>query len=103
MFDKPAKSPLLHDTNSGPLPGEFPVGSAESRAAARAMLQRAEKALDFHWVAVICVGAGPEQALQEPNFHTWDGVSDLWQGNMYRVIYAHGENLCAVCRKGLET
>jgi hypothetical protein len=34
------KEPALPVTNSGPRPGDFPVGSLQSRAAARAMMER---------------------------------------------------------------
>jgi hypothetical protein len=33
------KKPLLPVTNPGPRPGDFPIGSLESRAAARALVE----------------------------------------------------------------
>ena len=38
-MDNPAKGPFLPVTNSGPKPGDFPIGSVESRAAARALAE----------------------------------------------------------------
>ena len=98
MIDKPKKSALLRDTNSGPSPGDFPVGSAESRAAARNVLQlreRARRAANITWI--ITYGLG--DALPEPNFHTWDGHTDLWSGR--GAICAHDDQ-CAVCREGFK-
>ena len=40
MLNKAAKSYAVPDTDSGLMPGDFPVGSLESRAAARSMLRR---------------------------------------------------------------
>ena len=38
-WGKDANLAVLPATNSGPRPGDFPVGSVESRAAARAMAE----------------------------------------------------------------
>jgi hypothetical protein len=43
-MDNSTKSPLLPATDSAPRPGDFPVGSASSRAAARMLLKRKEQA-----------------------------------------------------------
>jgi hypothetical protein len=37
---------VLPATNSGPRPGDFPVGSVESRAAARAIAENKDEGLD---------------------------------------------------------
>jgi hypothetical protein len=37
--NNPSKEPLLLVTNSGPKPGDFPIGSVESRAAARGLAE----------------------------------------------------------------
>jgi hypothetical protein len=39
------KEPSLPATDSGPKPGDFPVGSLESRATARAMLERQDEVI----------------------------------------------------------
>jgi hypothetical protein len=38
-WGKDTTSPVLPATNLGPKPGDFPLGSAKSRAAARALLR----------------------------------------------------------------
>jgi hypothetical protein len=43
-MDNSTKSPLLPATDSAPRPGDFPVGSASSRAAARMLLKHKEQA-----------------------------------------------------------
>jgi len=42
---KPRKEPPLSATDSGSKPGDFPVGSLESRAAARTMLERQDEVI----------------------------------------------------------
>ena len=49
---KPRKEPPLPATDSRPKPGDFPVGSLESRAAARAMLERHDQE-EEDWIRVI--------------------------------------------------
>ena len=44
MPDNAARTPFLPATNEGPRPGDFPIGSALSRAAARMLLKRKEQA-----------------------------------------------------------
>ncbi len=58
MTIKQSEDPGLPATNVGPKPGDFPIGSIESRAAARAQLDRArytERQVD---VVVILSGLG---------------------------------------------
>src|SRR5690349_14172821 len=40
MIDESSQSPTLPATISGPWPGDFPVGSVQSRAAARRLLEQ---------------------------------------------------------------
>jgi hypothetical protein len=42
-MDNSTKTPLLPATDSAPRPGDFPVGSASSRAAARMLLKHRER------------------------------------------------------------
>ena len=51
---KPRKEPLLPATDSGPKPGDFPVGSLESRAAARTMLERQDEAIEMRIIDLGC-------------------------------------------------
>jgi len=50
--NNPAKEPLLLVTNSGPKPGDFPIGSVESRAAARALAEHKTEAKEVLRVEV---------------------------------------------------
>jgi hypothetical protein len=77
-------------------PASFVLGSNESRAAARNMLEERAAEDEIMWCIVSNVGAGANESLLEPNFHSWDGRSDVWNGNPCRVIHAH-DGSCDVC------
>jgi hypothetical protein len=46
MSNKPRETPTLHPT---PKPGEFPIGSTESRAAARMLAEQRERVQAQRW------------------------------------------------------
>jgi hypothetical protein len=82
--------------NGCPHPASFVLGSNESRAVARGLLEERAAQREIMWCIVSFVGTGANESLPEPNFPSWDGRSDLWNGNAYRVIHAH-DSSCDVC------
>ncbi len=68
MIDKPCQRPLLPATDSTLGPGDFPLGSLESRAATRAMLENAEREpREVLRVRIIQVGSDePPEILEVP-------------------------------------
>lgn len=65
----------LGDTNSGPLPGDFPVGSLESRAAARSMLERTESNASriVMRIEIVHIGTGADEPLPATQLVPFDG------------------------------
>jgi hypothetical protein len=57
------KERFLPVTNSGPRPGDFPLGSPLSRAASRALLERMEQDSEKIHVVIECIGA-PEKTRE---------------------------------------
>jgi hypothetical protein len=54
MIGRYRKEPPLPATDSGPNPGDFPVGSLESRAAARTMLGRQDDVIAMQVIDLGC-------------------------------------------------
>lgn len=59
--------------NGLPKPGNFPIGSSESRAAARAQLERLNQPKEILRVRVIHVGHDGKEPLPPPQRHRWTG------------------------------
>jgi hypothetical protein len=57
--NNPAKEAPLLVTNSGLRPGDFTIGSVESRAAARALAEAKTKAKEVHRLVITHIGAAP--------------------------------------------
>ncbi len=68
MIDKPRQRPLLPATDSTLGPGDFPLGSLESRAATRAMLENAgREPREVLRVKIISMGSDkPPEILEVP-------------------------------------
>lgn len=58
-WTKHANSPLLPATNSGPRPGDFPLGSVKSRVAARALAGSKTTAKEVHRLVITHIGVSP--------------------------------------------
>jgi hypothetical protein len=70
----------------------------KAAAAARSVLEERAAGQEIMWVICSDIGTDANKSLPEPNFHSWDGRSDVWDGNPCRVICAH-DNSCEVCEK----
>lgn len=85
MLNKAAKSYAVPDTDSGLRPGDFPVGSLESRAAARSMLRRIqENPGAVLRVRIVHIGCGANMPLRATTRSQWDGglteIVHAWDG-----------------------
>ena len=58
-MSKQGQRPCLPATDSGPNPGDFPIGSLQSRAAARAMLERRDITTVVIMTGLPCPFSGP--------------------------------------------
>jgi hypothetical protein len=85
VTDYPARRTLLPAAKTGPRPGDFPVGSPESRAAARLMLSDRERERDR--LELIHHVPRPERdghSNEEPHATPWTETLD---GRLMRVLY----------------
>ena len=71
-WGKDANRPALPATDSGPKPGDFPIGSIESRAFARAMCDQKKSAREKIVVTVEHIGSNKPPEIIECQ------VSDEW-------------------------
>ncbi len=71
-WGKGSNRPTLPATNSNPKPGDFPVGSIESRAVARAMFDRKQSTREKIVVTVEHIGSNrPLDIIECPVSEEW--------------------------------
>lgn len=73
----------ISNSTSLPRPEEFPVGSAESRAAARALLERREKGVRRIQI-ILDMSHRPPRPNENPLGAV--GPWDSWNGALYRTV-----------------
>src|SRR2546425_9372362 len=88
VIDKSKKEPPLPATDWGPRPGDFPLGSVESRAVARMQLQQGDHRKRIELISHIpgpWRGEGPEPEgwNKEPRIGPWKDCGD----RLMRFVY----------------
>lgn len=68
-----------------PKPGSFPIGSSESRAAARVQLERSKQPKEVIRVRIIHVGHNGKEPLPPSK-------SISWQGGITEIVHVSGGN-----------
>jgi hypothetical protein len=86
MTEKTNKQQSLTATNLGPRPGDFPVGSMQSRAAARAQLDRFEE--DGEGMCMIDVHDCPKPTQDQESEGPLGQV--VYEGKLYEVYESRG-------------
>jgi hypothetical protein len=88
VFEKPKKPQPLPATDSAPRPGDFPVGSPESRAAARLMLR--QRSTESQRIEIITSIQRPAREWSDwtdktkPYATPWSETTD---GRLMRMLY----------------
>ena len=100
MIEKPRREPSLAATDSTPKPGNFPIGSPESRAAARLTLEYASDNRErIQLLSHIPWPHGPHQDHTRPHVGPWQEWAD---GKLFRIVYVPPEMDVEEARRILE-
>ena len=68
-----------------PKPGDFPIGSSESRAAARVQIERSKQPREVIRVRVIHIGHDGKEPLLPPQKFPW-------KGGVTEIVHTAGSN-----------